>query len=125
YHQVFAAQVAAAAANLRKAAALAEDPGLQKYLELRARALETDEYQPSDLAWLDMKSNGIDIVIGPIETYIDKLFGQKAGAEAYVLLKDKAWSGRLSRYASLLPALQRGLPVPEAYKRERPGSDSD
>ena len=29
------------------------------------------------------------------------------------------------RYAALLPALQRGLPVPEAYKRERPGTDSD
>jgi hypothetical protein len=64
-------------------------------------------------------------VIGPIETYIDRLFGQKAGAEAYVLLKDKAWSARLARYASLLPALQRGLPVPVAYKRERPGTDSD
>jgi peptidase M49-like protein len=125
YHKVYAAPMGRAAAKLREAARLADDSGLRRYLELRARALETDEYQPSDLAWLDMKSNGIDIVIGPIETYIDKLFGQKAGAEAYVLLKDKAWSGRLSRYASLLPALQRGLPVPEAYKRERPGSDSD
>ena len=125
YHEVYAAPMRRAAAKLREAAPLADDAGLRHFLELRARALETDDYQPSDLAWLDMKSNDIDIVIGPIETYIDKLFGQKAGAEAYVLLKDKAWSARLSRYASLLPALQRGLPVPEAYKRERPGSDSD
>ena len=43
--------------KLREAAALAEDPGLRQYLELRARALETDEYQPSDLAWMDMKTN--------------------------------------------------------------------
>jgi peptidase M49-like protein len=42
-----------------------------------------------------------------------------------VLIKDKAWSERLARYAAQLPALQRGLPVPEAYKRERPGTDSD
>ena len=49
----------------------------------------------------------------------------RPAAEAYVLLKDKAWSARLARYAALLPALQRGLPVPEAYKRERPGTDSD
>ena len=125
YHQVYAAPMARAAAKLRQAAKLADDPGLRRYLELRARALETDDYQPSDMAWLDMKTNGVDIVIGPIETYIDRLFGQKAGAEAYVLLKDKAWSARLARYASLLPALQRGLPVPEAYKRERPGTDSD
>ncbi|MEP6688289.1 MAG: Zn-dependent hydrolase [Gemmatimonadales bacterium] len=125
YHEVYAAPLGRAAAKLREAAKLADDAGLRRYLELRARALETDDYQPSDLAWLDMKTNGIDVVIGPIENYIDELFGQKTAAEAYVLLKDKAWSGRLSRYASLLPALQRGLPVPAAYKRERPGTDSD
>jgi hypothetical protein len=125
YHEAYAAPMGRAAAKLREAAALADDAGLRRYLELRARALETDAYQPSDLAWLDMKTNGIDVVIGPIETYIDRLFGQKTGAEAYVLLKDKAWSARLARYAALLPALQPGLPVPEAYKRERPGTDSD
>jgi hypothetical protein len=125
YHEVYAGPMGRAAAKLREAAKLADDAGLRRYLELRARALETDDYQPSDLAWLDMKTNAIDIVIGPIETYIDKLFGQKAGAEAYVLLKDKAWSARLAHYAALLPALQRGLPVSEAYKRERPGTDSD
>jgi hypothetical protein len=72
-----------------------------------------------------MKSNGVDIVIGPIETYDDALFGYKAAHEAYVLIKDRKWSDRLARYAKLLPALQRGLPVPEAYKREQPGTDSD
>ena len=125
YHVAFEGPTRRAAARLREAAALADDAGLRRYLELRARALETDEYQPSDLAWLDMKTNTLDIVIGPIETYIDRLTGHKAAAEAYVLLKDKAWSARLARYAALLPGLQRGLPVPEAYKRERPGTDSD
>jgi hypothetical protein len=72
-----------------------------------------------------MKRNTLDIVVGPIETYIDQLMGRKTAAESYVLIKDKAWSERLARYARLLPALQQGLPVPEAYKRERPGTDSD
>jgi hypothetical protein len=125
YHQAFADQVTAAVAKIRQAAALAEDPGLRRYLELRARALETDDYQPSDLAWLDMKDNVIELVIGPIETYEDALFGNKAANEAFVLIKDKEWSGRLARYAAMLPSLQTDLPVPAAYKRERPGSDSD
>jgi hypothetical protein len=125
YHEAFAGPSGRAAAKLREAAKLAEDPGLRKYLELRARALETDDYQPSDLAWMDMKRNLVDVVIGPIETYDDELFGYKAAHEGYVLVKDKDWSARLSRYISLLPQLQRGLPVPAAYKRERPGSDSD
>jgi hypothetical protein len=114
-----------AATRLREAAALAEDPGLRRYLELRASALMTDDYQPSDLAWMDMKDNTIDVVIGPIETYEDLLFGYKAANEAYVLIKDRVWSQRLARYASMLPGLQRGLPVPDRYKQETPGTASD
>ncbi|HEV3050879.1 MAG TPA: hypothetical protein VGX50_11240 [Longimicrobium sp.] len=125
YSQAFRPYLQRAADKLRQAAALAEDAGLRRYLELRADALLTDNYQPSDFAWLDMKTNPLDIVIGPIETYEDQLFGYKASFEGYVLIKDQEWSRRLSRYASLLPALQRGLPVPEQYKRETPGTDSE
>jgi peptidase M49-like protein len=114
-----------AAMRLREAATLAEDPGLKRYLELRADALLSDDYQPSDLAWMDMKDNTIDVVIGPIETYEDQLFGYKAANEAYVLIKDRGWSQRLARYATLLPGLQRTLPVPDEYKRETPGTASD
>ena len=125
YHVAFEPQVTRAAAKVREAAALADDPGLKKYLELRAAALLDDNYQPSDFAWLAMKNNTLDLVIGPIETYDDNLYGYKAAHESYVLIKDKAWSDRLSRYAAMLPALQRGLPVADAYKKEKPGTDSD
>jgi hypothetical protein len=125
YSQFFADQHQRAARRLDEAAALAEDPGLRNYLSLRARALRTDNYQPSDLAWMDMKDNTIDVVIGPIENYDDELFGYKAAHETFVLLKDKAWSRRLARYAAMLPGLQRGIPVSDEYKRETPGTDSD
>jgi len=125
YHVAFREQHAAAAAKLREAAALAGDPGLARYLRLRADALETDEYQESDLAWMDMKDNPIDVIVGPIETYEDSRYGYKATHEGYVLIKDMEWSERLARFAALLPTLQRGLPVPDAYRRETPGTDSD
>ena len=125
YHVAFSGPVQAAATKLKEAAALAEAPGLKRYLELRADALLNDEYQESDLAWLDMKDNTLEVVIGPIETYEDALYGYKAAHEAFVLVKDREWSERLGRYAALLPSLQRGLPVPSAYRRERPGTDSD
>jgi hypothetical protein len=124
YHTAYADRVGPAVAKLRQAEQLATG-GMRRYLGLRARALETDDYQQSDLAWLDMKDNSIELVIGPIETYEDQLFGYKASNEAFVLIKDKEWSGRLARYAAMLPSLQRELPVQPAYKRERPGSDSD
>jgi len=125
YHVRFARRTERAVELLERAALLASDPGFRRYLGLRVRALLTDDYRESDLAWLDMKDNAIDVVIGPIETYEDALFGQKAAHEAYVLVKDREWSRRLERYAQMLPALQRALPVPAQYKREAPGSDSD
>lgn len=125
YHVAYRVELEQAAAKLRQAAQLAKDAGLKKYLGLRATALLDDQYQPSDLAWMDMKTNPVDLVIGPIETYEDALYGYKAAYEGYVLIKDAAWSERLARYAKLLPDLQRGLPVDAKYKSESPGADAD
>ncbi len=125
YHLAYATQLQQAAEHLRSAAALAEDPGFAHYLRLRAEALVTDNYQPSDLAWLDMKDNGVDMVVGAIESYEDQLFGYRAAFEAYVLVKDTEWSDSLSRFAAFLPALQKDLPVDDKYKQETPGTDSD
>jgi len=124
YHEQFRAQVEKASGLLKQAAALAEEEGLKKYLNMRAEAMLTDDYQPSDLAWMDMKNNQLDVVIGPIETYEDQLFGYKAAHECYVLIKDMEWSQRLDKYAAFMPELQSGLPVPAAYKVEEPGSDA-
>lgn len=125
YHEAFSEQHKLAASKLKEAAKLAEDPGLRRYLNLRAEALLTDDYQASDMAWLDMKNNTIDVVIGPIETYEDQFYGYKAAHETFVLIKDKEWSDRLAKYAEVLPELQEGLPVEEKYKQETPGRDSD
>lgn len=125
YHVEFSQKIEKAASLIEKAASLAEDPGLNKYLLLRAKALRTDEYYESDLAWMDMKNNRIDFVVGPIETYEDQLFGYKASHEAYILVKDMEWSQRLAKYATLLPKLQKELPVDEKYKQEMPGTASD
>lgn len=125
YHKQFENQVKEVSNLLLEAADLAENAGLKKYLELRAQAVLDDNYQQSDLAWMDMKTNTLDIVIGPIETYEDQLFGNKASHEGYVLIKDQKWSAKLARFAQFLPELQLGLPVDEAYKKETPGTDSD
>ncbi len=125
YNEMFAEQVQKASGLLKQCAELAEDEGLKKYLSLRAEALLTDEYQPSDMAWMDMKTNGLDFVVGPIENYEDKLYNYKAAHEAYVLVKDKSWSERLAKYADFLPELQAGLPVAAEYKAEKPGTDAD
>jgi hypothetical protein len=67
----------------------------------------------------------VDFVVGPIENYLDSRYGYKAAHEAFILIKDIAWSDRLSRYAEFLPELQTKLPVADIYKKEVPGSDAD
>lgn len=125
YHEAYRADLRRASGFLDAAADLAHDAGFAKYLRLRAKALLDDDFRASDLAWMDMKTNPVDIVIGPIETYEDRLYGYKASYESYVLVKDLAWSERLARFAQYLPELQRELPVPAPYKAETPGGDAD
>lgn len=125
YHEAFAEEVSAASSLLKEAAGLAEDEGLARYLNLRAEALLTDQYDESDIAWLDMKTNGIDMIIGPIENYEDQLLGKKAAHESYILIKDKEWSKRLAHYVSFLTELQEGLPGDAKYKAEQPGTDAE
>jgi hypothetical protein len=125
YHEAYRADLEKAAALLRQAAPLSKDAGFGAYLRMRADALLSDQFQPSDLAWMDMKTNPVDIVIGPIESYEDQLFGYKASYEGLVLIKDIAWSEKLAHFAKYLPELQRGLPVADKYKAEKPGSAAD
>jgi len=125
YHKAYEKQIKKASTLLKVAAEIAEDDGFKNYLRLRAKALLTDDYLESDMAWMDMKSNKIDFVVGPIENYEDQLFGYKAANESFILVKDMKWTKRLTYYAKLLPMLQKELPVDAKYKKETPGSNSD
>lgn len=125
YSELYSDELNRIAVILEKASTFAQDKEFAQYLTMRAQALRTDDYQASDFAWMDMKNNPIDVVIGPIETYEDQLFGYRAAFESYVLVKDMAWSEKLAKYAAYLPELQKGLPVSKKYKKETPGSDAD
>lgn len=125
YHEAYSCELQEASGLLKEAAALAEDPGLKKYLELRAEALVSDKYQPSDFAWMEMQNTNIDFVVGAIENYEDALFGYKAAYESFILLKDVEWSKKLEKFSAMLPDLQKGLPVDDEYKKDVPGSKAD
>ena len=125
YHEMFKEQITKASTLLLEASELAESADFKKYLQLRAEALLTDDYYESDMAWMSMKDNEIDFVVGPIENYEDQLFGYKAAHEAFILIKDMEWTEKLKKYAKFLPELQKELPVADKYKTEQPGTDSD
>ena len=123
YHEAFAPNVQRASTLLREAAETTDDPAFRTYLQLRADALLSDDYRASELAWLDTKDAAIDLIVGPVEEYEDALFGRKAAHEGVLLLKDRVRSARFDRVTSLLPRLQAGLPVSDAYKLEVPSLD--
>ncbi|MBS3806913.1 MAG: Zn-dependent hydrolase [Bacteroidales bacterium] len=125
YSEAYSNKHQRAAGLLREAAKLAANESFKKYLNLRAEALLSDDYLASDMAWMDVKNNDVDFVVGPIENYEDNLFGYKAAHEAFLLIKDRGWSEKLNKFNQLMPELQKSLPVEDQYKQEMPGSDSD
>lgn len=124
YHEAFQAEVSEAADLLRQAASLTDNESFSFYLNERAKALETDRYNASDIAWLGLEGNHLDVIIGPIENYEDQLYGYKAAHECYVLVKDLEWSERLAKYKDLLPQLQTELPCDDKYKQDAIGSNA-
>ncbi len=125
YADAFSSQNKEIKRLLQKAAQLSEYEPFAYYLEQLGQALLTDFYRDSDLAWMQMKENNIDLVLRPMDTGEDRKFGHKAAHSAYIVVKDHAWSSKLERFVSMVPALQARLPVPDRYKQEVPGDDSD
>ena len=52
------------------------------------------------------------------------MYNYRTAYEAYILVKDKAWSKKLEKYIELLPQLQTELPVADEYKQETPNTDA-
>lgn len=117
YHEIYEEKLKAAAILLEEASDLAENESLRNYLKLRALALTTDDYFESDMAWMDLKGNKFDIVIGAIEPYEDGLMNLKGSYEAYVLVKDEKASAELTAFVDSMDDMQRALPIDGKFKR--------
>ncbi len=123
YSEAYGSQLRRAAAELRVAADLTDNASLAKFLRLRAKAFMTDDYYESDLAWMDLDSP-LEVVIGPYETYEDRLYGYKAAFEAFLCVVSPEDSDQLARFKDQLPALERSLPIPDEHKNLNRGTSS-
>ncbi len=124
YTKAYEAQLSKAAKLLREAADNAENSSLKNYLTLRAKAFETNDYYESDMAWMDLKNNDIEIVIGPYEVYEDQLFNYKASYESFLTIKDPVESKKLEKFGSYLKDIENHLPIDDKYKNTERGSES-
>jgi hypothetical protein len=111
YHIAFRAFLEPAAKALREAATLSDDADFAKFLRLRADALLSDDYFPSDLAWLELKNPKFDIIFAPYETYLDGLLGVKGSYGAAVLVRNQRESEKLELFQKYVPEIQDALPL--------------
>jgi hypothetical protein len=121
YYRDYLEQVAR---YLCEAADYCDNPSLHKYLLSRAAALASNDYYQSDLDWMDLRDNKIEVVIGPYEVYEDELFNYKASFESFVTIKDPAESIKLQKLVQYLPELEMNLPLEEKYKVFSRGQES-
>jgi len=111
YHIFYRPFLEPAAKALRDAAKLSDDPEFAKFLELRADALLSDDYFPSDLAWLDLKNPKFDIIFAPYETYMDSLLGVKGSYGAAVMVRNERESKKLELFQKYVADIQDALPL--------------
>jgi hypothetical protein len=111
YHIAYRTFLEPAARSLRVAANLSSDPAFAKFLRLRADALLSDDYFPSDLAWIELKNPKFDIIFAPYETYMDELLGVKGSYGAAVMARDERESKKLELFAKYVPEIQDALPL--------------
>src|SRR5262245_8333740 len=121
YHEEFRPFLTAAANALRKAADLSPDTAFARFLRLRADALLSDDYYPSDVAWVELKNPKIDVIFAPYETYLDDLLGVKTSYGAAVMIRNEAESRNLELYERWVPEIQEAQPLASAYRPDGRG----
>jgi hypothetical protein len=121
YSLEYQGDLARAAGLLREAAALTAQPTLKSFLEARAAAFLSNDYYASDVAWMELDAS-IDPTIGPYETYEDGWLNLKAAFEAFVGLRDDAFSAKLARFGGELQDIENHLPIEPSLRNPKLGA---
>jgi hypothetical protein len=124
YHLAYRAYLEPAAKALRDAAHMSPDPAFANFLMLRADALLSDDYFPSDLAWLDLKNPKVDVIFAPYETYLDGLLGVKGSFGAAVLIRNEEQSRKLEMFQKYVPQIQDALPLAAEDRPSKQGLET-
>ena len=125
YYEAYKEKLDRVCELLDQAIEITDNPSMKKYLVERKKSLQTNDYFPSDMAWMDLRNSNLDFVFGPIENYDDAFNSVKTSWEAFVLVKDVDASTKLAKFVQMLPQLQKELPCDPAHKNYVPGTSSD
>jgi hypothetical protein len=121
YSVEYQAELGVAADRLREAAAASTSPSLRRFLETRAKALLSDDYYESDVAWMEIDA-AVEPTFGPYETYEDGWFNAKAAFESYVNVRDDAETAKVARLSAELQDIEDHLPMDPAWRNPKIGA---
>ncbi len=124
YPEEYKALLTKASTLLTQAADGVGNASLANFLRLRAKALLSNDYYDSDMAWMDVSDNVIDVTIGPYEVYEDALFNYKASYEAFLCVRDPEETKKLDGLKGYLGKLENNLPLEPQYKNTSRGSET-
>ncbi len=124
YSEYYHEELTAAAAELREAARLSDNESLARFLRSRADAFLSNDYFASDLDWMDLEGNLIDVTIGPYEVYEDRLLNSKAAFQAFITINDPKAAAALEKVTDHLSEMERNLPIPDEHKSFERGEES-
>lgn len=119
YHVAYEVSLEKASDLLKQAATLSEDKDFAKFLNLRADDLLTDDFYKSDIAWMGLEKNKIDIIIGPVSGEEDRFLNNtKTAYQSFLLVKDFDWSNKLKGYSSMVPEIKNQISLDNSYKNQ-------
>lgn len=113
YHIKYAKFLKPVAEKLEQAANLTENKEFAKALIIQAKTLIDGTYEQAIAAWLKTKSYILDISIGPLDHFDDRVFSGKASYQAWVGVMDVEGTKRLNNYKSITLSASRKALIPK------------
>mgnify|MGYP001150075715 CR=1 FL=1 len=89
YHKKYREYMEPIARLLEEAAKLSEDRRFSEFLRARAKSFLDDSWDKSETLWLEVGDSKLDILIGPIEPYLDNLFSVKCAFQGNVRIRSE------------------------------------
>lgn len=114
YSEMYADLLAEASKHLQAAAAITTDPKLKALCLAKIRAFQTNDFDNTEIAWINSFDSPIQLVIGPMEEE-DGVLGTKRAFQAQVALNDIATTKQVQIYLQFLDKFQQNLPHYDQY----------
>ncbi|MFL5355784.1 dipeptidyl-peptidase 3 family protein [Archangium sp.] len=121
YSVEYQGELALAAQLLREAAELTSQPTLEAFLTTRADSFISNDYYPSEVAWMELDAS-IEPTVGPYEVYEDEWFNYKAAFEGFIALRDDAETQKLAKFSGELQGLENALPIDPKLRNPKLGA---